>query len=952
MPLPELNGFSFHAIDTFPADQPTGWLVDSRQTMALPVAHGLLFGDQADWPLDDLIAQKARQIHTDLTQQLPAYETFLRRKGRRAVYDPYACFQPFNEATKAFLPFVPLLRRHLRPGDLILNLWDRSGWMASLLAGLFPEQTILTNWEGDRDVLGYKGYAYWLTGPAAPANLRVLFGDLHKPLPLPDQSVALVVGLDVLHRFDQVHLMRELQRVVRPEGGLIFPHVHLSNAEPDPYFDRGGRQLHGWQYDRLFRNMVGSGDRQAFVFSEPGLFQFNERAAVDARRPLVSMPDSPDYNALIALLPTAWTTDSLQPFRQQDQPDWASCRLLINFLLAMNPATGRVRIDRQRFAGAVGHLLDRHPVYEQHLAAADGYELSADALVLLYWAARQHTLADIAQRMNRTPADLQPLVRELASRDIVQLVSVTEACHRRQHYLSFQEFQVPASDQTFASLWQRAVVQFANRPLLTQLDDGSAFSYADANLVVEQVRASLQRDGLRAGDQVFMQAPLHAEVLLLIWACWLEGLVVVPIGPELPAATVAEIAGHVQPALWLTTAGSQPGAWTASRILLIDPIDPADEPVGCQWFSDWLTEDEPAEAAGLVVSDAAVILFTSGSTGKPKGVTLTHGQLYRSARLVTETFGWESDDCFFAVGDADSMSGLRNAALAPLEVGASVAIPSPGQKKNAGLLADAIGQASATLLATGPSLLRQWVQLGRRLVPVLRSLRLVMSTGSALSSDLRTAFRLQFDTAVVNYYGLTETTGICLAEKPGTLSAEADSVGWPVGCLAQVVDETGQPMPVGEVGELRIYGENITQHPYSGPGRDAPSLVRDGWLYTGDLAVLNPDGSVSLRGRRSELIKNAFSEVVFPVEIENQLLAFPAVGDAAVLGYQHDDTERLAAFLTLRDGFAEAEVLALLPEFLLSRLGPRRLPAMFRVVDSLPRTPTGKIARQTLLQLL
>ena len=85
------------------------------------------------------------------------YEEFVRRKNRRPLVDD-SSFQPFNEAKKALFPFIALLQRQLEPGNVILNLWDRSGWVASLLAGLFPHQQILTTWEGDRDVLGRKGY--------------------------------------------------------------------------------------------------------------------------------------------------------------------------------------------------------------------------------------------------------------------------------------------------------------------------------------------------------------------------------------------------------------------------------------------------------------------------------------------------------------------------------------------------------------------------------------------------------------------------------------------------------------------------------------------------------------------------------------------------------------------------------------------------------------------------
>jgi acyl-coenzyme A synthetase/AMP-(fatty) acid ligase/SAM-dependent methyltransferase len=938
-----------------------GWVAQADGTFGFPVVHNLLLADHLDWPLPELMAPRAQELHTRLTERLPAYDEFVRRKSRRPAYDAYVCFQPFNEATQALLPFVHLLRQQLQPGDVILNLWDRSGWNTSLLAGLFPEQTILTVWDGDRDVLGYKGYAYWLVGPAAPSNVRILFQELTRPLPLEDDAVALVIGMDILHRFEQARLLRELRRVTRPDGGLIFPHVHLANNEPVPYFERGGRLLHGRQYQRILDGLNDAG-RRALVYSEPDLFQFNVHAS--AEDSLAPAPDTSDYNGLVAWLPAAWLsadgTAPLRPYRAHETPQWLDCRVLTNPLLTTDPLTGMLTVRPERFAGAVGHLLERHPVYEQHLAAADGYQLSTEARCLLYWAGRQLTGAEIAARLGCQPAELLPLVQELCRRDIIQLVPVSAQSHRLQHYLSFQEYRPAAAEQTIPHLWARAMQHYPENVLLTALEDDSSFTYAEADQIVGQVRAALRRDGLHPGDAVGVCAPLHAEVLLLIWACWLEGLVVVPVSTALPGATVREMLESVAPRLVLSTAALAPQLGTTAQVLLLDSeqgevIPEAEEVLaGSSWFADWLGEEnEDVEvAAASTPDDVAVILFTSGSTGVPKGVPLTHGQLYRSARLVTEVFGWEPADRFFAVGDADAMSGLRNAALAPLEVGASIIIPATADKQHAAALAEALARGGATLVAASPALLRQWVQFGRRVAGDLRTLRFVMSTGSQLTPTLRQEFQTAFGSTIVNYYGLTETTGICLAERPDQAQASADTVGWPVGCLAQLVDEAGQPVAPGAPGELRIYGDNLLQGSYRGPGHDAPSPVRAGWLYTGDIAVGNPDGSVRLVGRISERIKNAHSEVVYPAEIENHLLSHAAVHEVSVCAFQSDDTEKMAAFVTLHAGHDGDAIVPQLLAHLAERAGAHKVPAVLRVMPALPYSPNGKVLKRSLLALL
>lgn len=164
----------------------------------------------------------ATTVTNHVNDILSLYEEFIRRKNRRPLIDAYSSFQPFNEVIRAFFPFIGLLKRQLKPGDVILNLWGRSGWATSLLAGLFARQQILTTWEVGRDVLGRKGYGFWFSGPESPGNVQILFHDLRQPLPLPDGSVAVVIGMDVLHRHDLSDFVGELLRVVRADGGCCF----------------------------------------------------------------------------------------------------------------------------------------------------------------------------------------------------------------------------------------------------------------------------------------------------------------------------------------------------------------------------------------------------------------------------------------------------------------------------------------------------------------------------------------------------------------------------------------------------------------------------------------------------------------------------------------------------------------------------------------------------------
>ncbi len=156
---------------------------------------------------------------------------------------------PFNESTRSIEPFIEIFKNDLLPGDIILNLWCRTGYTGEYLASHFPEQTVISAWEGNTDVLGFKGFSFWLKESQRLPNHKVIFFDPCKKFPFKDNSVKLVHGLDTLHRYPFDNIMDESLRILQKEGSLIFPHIHLTNSEPVPYFDRGERQIHGTQYE-------------------------------------------------------------------------------------------------------------------------------------------------------------------------------------------------------------------------------------------------------------------------------------------------------------------------------------------------------------------------------------------------------------------------------------------------------------------------------------------------------------------------------------------------------------------------------------------------------------------------------------------------------------------------------------------------------------------------------
>lgn len=948
------HGLSAAVLDQSPQRQALVSILHNEDyTRAYPVIGNIAFFNESDFYSEPILRAKCDELIAKTTATFDAYEQFVRKKGRRPNYDIYACFQPFNEAFKALFPFLHSLKKRLKPGDLILNLWDRTGWNAALLAGLFPEQKVISVWEGDKDVLGYKGFNFWYQNREEDA-FQVAFANLEKPLPFADDSVALVVGLDTFHRFDQSLMLSEMLRITTDDAAIIFPHVHLSNNEPDPFFERGCRQLHGTDYDRFFRHMLSKTQRVGLVFPEPEMFALNELSE-KGMAPLQSQPNSHHYNSCIAILPKYWIEEEqLQAFRFTDLGPVDHCHILINPLLDISLHQAIVRLNRGYLSDRVGYLLDRHPIYMEKLRKAADYALSELECKLLFWAGQLLSITEIAEKTSYTIAELSRALQELQERDIVQVVPVSKESIRLQAFVSTQTYIVPKRQQTIAALWQRAVKNYPEELFLISELDESEFTYEDSDQLIQQIQLRLQKAGLLQGDKLALMTSNHFEAVLTLLAATQLGLVVVPVEHDLPETSVQHILTQVEPKLiFLSPANFSRLATLVApdQCIIFDEEEEADGVL----FSDWLmeVEDETDELAAVQIkaSDLAVILYTSGSTGLPKGVKLSHGHLMRSARLISETYQWRKTDRFLALGELDSMSGLRNCCFAPLEVGAAVVIPAAGNKGNLFGICETIANYEATLLGTTPAFLSQAVTFERRIKADLRSLRQVICTGSHLYPALRQSFLDIFELPILNYYGLTETTGICTAETEETHQVDKHTIGQPMACIAQIITDEGQLAQPGEKGELRIYSENIMQGYYQNP-KLTEQVVREGWFYTGDYACFTENGHIELMGRKRDIIKTADGNLVFASEIEACLQEqADLIKDAAVTAIHEDGMEKIIAFIIPQSLEIPHEKLEKsLKAHVVERLGKRKAPLRLVPIGTLPLSVNGKVMKKQLVE--
>ncbi len=379
----------------------------------------------------------ADEVAGEMTAQRD-YESYRAQKAQRGEIERYAAFHPFNEGVRAADAVIPRFAAHLSPGALILDPWSRTGWSAVWLAARFPEQRVVALWEGDRSVLGYAGFGYWLGVGKKPTNLDILFVDPTHGLPFADDVFAGLYAHDCWHRFSPIPFWADCLRVTSAGAPMVLAHTHLSNSEPDPWFDRGCIIRHGRDYRAWLDRLLADDPREGWVWSELDLF----RVAGSGALPPDSSETTHYYNALIFIADPAKAPVT-------ETRDDGDLRLLVNPLFRIDFAGGTASVDGRLHDGLVGGLLDRHPAYRAHLPQ-QRLRLTKDDLITLALAVTGHSVADIRAAIGQNA----PKPAMIAA-DLLLPTPVAGGGIDLQRFHALQ-LPPPGSVATFiAQLWQR-----------------------------------------------------------------------------------------------------------------------------------------------------------------------------------------------------------------------------------------------------------------------------------------------------------------------------------------------------------------------------------------------------------------------------------------------------------------------------------------------------------------
>ncbi|MDP9901051.1 AMP-binding protein [Variovorax ginsengisoli] len=883
------------------------------------------------------------QLRDELFGDEPAYARFVEAKYLRPNYDGYAAFEPFNESTRAWYGLLAEIRAGLQPGQPILDLWGRTGWSGASLAAMFPDHPVYMVWEGDRNVLGYKGYRYWLGQGARAANLHIVFSDLEKPLPFADGFFGLVHGLDTLHRYSPSPLVAECLRVSMPTAPLVFAHIHLSNSEPVPFFERGCTQHHGRDYRRFMDVLERSHGRRAYLLSEATLF--DNTACGD----LVDDHDMAHYNALLYVAPVGVQHSRVTACDGPLVPIDDDTQVILNPLVRIDAVSGVATVDRTAMAGQGAHLLERHPVYEKRLRRLLPLQLDDLDRQLLYGVEQSMALSDIRGMLDLSVAEMAGRLATLQSSEICACLPVGAAMARLQRFYRTQRAEPPLQRQPeFRQLWHGLAQDPPTEPLFVSTAQEVAYEWGDVQPLVDTLHLRLLGLGLQPGDRILVCADQHPAYLLTIWAAWLTGLVVVPVCPQSQRANLGYIVDLIRPVLCFTDAGVALPAEAAPWVVF-DPLNDGDatSSAGAQLFSDWLDAPAADVSPRHAHHETAAILLSSGTTGRPKAIAHSFANLLRGSVRLAQFYQLEPGTRVLSAGGFHSMSGLRNAAVLPL-LNRQPLLLTDGACDNMAMRFLAIArQWQPQVVFSAPALVDALARMQGRLEPQqTASIQTWLCTGASVSHALLARLSASLGIRFASYYGLTETGGFCAGTRLGQACDEGD-LGEPVGALFRLVDSAGGVL-VGEgVGQLQVFSDQLMLGYVTSQGIDA--LPAGAWFPTGDQVRRETHGGLVLLGRGEDEFSTASGELFNLNALEVDLrsaadIPFALLHDGVYLTLVLECDEN--AFETLRQGDAVQALLAQLQACGAGVLSELRI----RRVAEIARTGNGKIRRSALRQ--
>ncbi|HUY61868.1 MAG TPA: AMP-binding protein [Candidatus Dormibacteraeota bacterium] len=494
---------------------------------------------------------------------------------------------------------------------------------------------------------------------------------------------------------------------------------------------------------------------------------------------------------------------------------------------------------------------------------------------------------------------------------------------------------------TLPGLLARSALKYPDRPALRVPAQGVDWTWGELAGRARSAAAALLAAGVGPGDRVAVVAGNTAEFVVAFYGAQMAGAAVVPASPRLTAPEVAYVLGHSGCRVGVVAPEAAAVAAEAAAGLPVRLLDAGELPA---------TVPDGAPALPTLMAEAdAEILYTSGTTGRAKGVVMTHAGAVEAAAMAAYEFGFRVGERVAILMPLTHSAPLNLFLAGAAYTGSTVVLGAFNPREPAAMLEWLAAERANYLFAAPVAYL-----LGLRADPAshdLSHMRRWIYGGAPMAPAQVEAVRQAYGGSWMGVYGLTETGPNGTALAPEEHDQHAGSLGWraTVNTVLRLLDADGRDVPPGEPGEIVLRTPSAMRGYLDDPAASAQTL-RDGWVWTGDMARRDEHGYLWMLDRRRDIVLSGGVNV-YPKEVEDAIAGHPAVADVAVVGTPHPEWgETVCAVVVLRPG--GQLTLAELRQFLGDRLTSQKHPRRLEVVAEVPRNATGKALRHVLRERL
>jgi fatty-acyl-CoA synthase len=513
----------------------------------------------------------------------------------------------------------------------------------------------------------------------------------------------------------------------------------------------------------------------------------------------------------------------------------------------------------------------------------------------------------------------------------------------------------PILEQTIGDNFERTVRRDPAAEALVDLASDRRWTYGELNAEVDRIGRGLMAFGIGAGERVGIWAPNCAEWTIVQYATAKIGAILVNINPAYRTHELAYVLNQAG----VRTLISATAFNTSDYVAMIDDVRPQCEALREVIFlgtDDWddlerraddVTEDDLRTRMSEVThTDPINIQYTSGTTGFPKGATLSHRNVLNNGFFVTELINLGPDDRLCIPVPFYHCFGMVMGNLGCTTHGAAMVIPGPSFEP--GVTLAAIEKERCTGVYGVPTMFIAMLGDPNFASRDLSSLRTGIMAGSVCPVEVMKRCVNEMNlTEVAIAYGMTETSPVsCQTLIDDDLERRTSSIGraHPHVEVKIVCTETGRIAPRGEPGEFCTRGYSVMQGYWRDEDKTREAIDDDGWMHTGDLAVMREDGYCNIVGRIKDVVIRG-GENIYPREVEEFLYTHTDIEDAQVIGVPDERYgEEICAWIRMKPGRPALDADAV-RAFANSKLAHYKIPRYVHIVDEFPMTVTGKVRK-------